>query len=135
MPTIWGETAKDVFLLGPFNLIGTVATLSMVKSLLTKVGPQAYGSTLGNLKIAGIILLGCIVFGAIVALGQRIFRIEQGEDTNKNFGLLLIGMLFTFVGSIVFFFRSLLILVGFIARNNPPPNYIDWMFKSIEIFQ
>jgi len=130
MPTIWTETAKDVFLKAPFNLVGTVLTLGLVKRLLTSVGPQAYVTSFGNLKIAGITLLGCAMAGVFVLLGQRLFGIEEGEDTNKAFSLLLLAMLLNFVCFFVFLGRACLILIHVIHPGNPPP-YIDWMFRSI----
>jgi hypothetical protein len=133
MPTIWGMAAKDSFIVGPVKTIGAIATLVMENVMLTYFGPQAYGTPIGNLKIAGTAMLGVIVAGTIVTLLQRILKIEEGEATNKAFWPVLLVMVLSFSSSILFLFRSLLLLVGLIQQGAPPPTYLEWIFMPFEL--
>ncbi|MGK0190131.1 MAG: hypothetical protein ACI9R3_005951 [Verrucomicrobiales bacterium] len=115
-----------------YNVFATAVLLAMAKFGVENSGPESYGSALGNLKIAGYLFAAFFGGGILVSAGQTLFRVKEGESTNKAFFMTLSAILLVFISILIFLVRSLLLWMGWLEAGAEPPGWLEWMFYSIE---
>lgn len=126
------EWAKDYWLITPWNILAFFTTLGVVRWLCNAVGQSAYGTTVGNFQLSGIMLLAAVVAAVFIVIGSALFKVKEEEQKDAFWWTgtwIMIGIAgcFTFSG------RAVLILLGAISPGSTPPSFLQWVFDPLTL--
>jgi hypothetical protein len=126
------EWAKEYWLLTPWNMLAFFSTLALTKWLIEVLGAIAYGSTLGNFKLAGVMLLAATVAAFFVLIGSGLFKVNKEKQTDV-FWWAGVWIPIGIAGCATFLGRAALILVGIIKPGTAPPEFLQWLFDPFTL--
>lgn len=123
------STLKDHFLLTPYNGIAFLCILELARWFCGLIGSEAYGTALGNLKLAGVMLgVAFICAPPFIAFGSALFGVHDADEQRDTFWAVGIWIPIGLIGFVTFLFRSGLIAIGAFTPQSDPPALLQWIF-------